>query len=310
MLFYESLDDMWLATISHILHEGFDQSSRNGSTKDILAYQAILLNPQLSWLTNERRAVSPATACAEALWYMSGESDVTAMQRFAPQYINYAEEDGKAYGAYGSRLFSSFNKIAAAIEALREKPDTRRCFVSLWEPFDLVVGHGPSAKKDVPCTLGWTFLIRDDKLNMIVKMRSQDAWLGMPYDIFWNCIAMHTIASELNIELGMYVHQCDSIHVYEKNMIAAYESLTAKTFDYQQLWGDHCKQRAFKLRMAGKAMVAAAKGVTIVNDDYDHIGNALLNTCFKHLGVDGHTNIQHPVLRHAEEIHNNRKAKQ
>ena len=38
--------------------------------------------------------------------------------------------------------------------------------------------------KDVNCTVCLQFIIRDNKLYMTTYMRSNDIWLGFPYDVF------------------------------------------------------------------------------------------------------------------------------
>jgi hypothetical protein len=62
---------------------------------------------------------------------------------------------------------------------------------------------------------------------MVTTMRSEDAWLGLPYDIFCNTTLQRCLASELNIGLGTYTHNVGSMHLYEKNFKAAGEAVDA-----------------------------------------------------------------------------------
>jgi len=197
-------------------------------------------------------------AAAEALWYMSGESDVKAMLPFAPQYIKYAEDDGHANGAYGRRMFRlDFDRLEAAVSALRSDPDSRRVVVPLWHAADLVDGHGPNAKRDVPCTISIHFMIRDSALHMFVHMRSQDVWLGMPYDVFWNCTLMHVIAAELGVAIGTYTHYCDSLHLYDKHRAAAVEAVQRYPMNSDLVWAP-VGQTIKGMREAGEKFVKPA----------------------------------------------------
>ncbi len=222
---FNSLDDMWYATLAALLQSASKRTSRDGDTIEMTSFQGIITDPSKCWVHNSRRAASPFYAAGEILWYASGSDDIKDITPYAPSYARHAELNGCAYGAYGRRLKYDKSLVTAAVKALKEAPDSRRCVVSLWQPFDLVAGHGPDAKKDVPCTLSWQFMIRDGALEMIVTMRSNDVWLGLPYDAFWNCTVQRIVANELGVKLGSYTHQVGSMHLYERNLQAAKEAL-------------------------------------------------------------------------------------
>jgi len=72
-------------------------------------------------------------------------------------------------------------------------------------------------------------VVRDNKLHLVATMRSNDAWLGLPYDIFCFTTLQRIIAVELGLELGTYVHQAGSEHIYAKNQEKIDSILTAPT---------------------------------------------------------------------------------
>jgi thymidylate synthase len=71
--------------------------------------------------------------------------------------------------------------------------------------------------KDIPCTLNLQFLLRDNKLNMIVNMRSNDIIWGLPYDLFVFTNMQEVVANTLGVELGWYLHRPGSLHLYKKH---------------------------------------------------------------------------------------------
>ena len=77
-----------------------------------------------------------------------------------------------------------------------------------------------SGYRDVPCTLGYRFALREGALHMFTSMRSQDAWLGLPYDVFTFTILHELLAGWLNADLGEYHHLVDSLHLYEQHVDA------------------------------------------------------------------------------------------
>ena len=63
------------------------------------------------------------------------------------------------------------------VDALSRDPDSRQAVIEIWRP-------NPRDSRDVPCTLTVQWMIRDGKLHCLDSMRSSDAWLGWPYDVF------------------------------------------------------------------------------------------------------------------------------
>jgi thymidylate synthase len=136
------------------------------------------------------------------------------MMHYAPQYVNFTEPDGTVQGAYGPRITKQLPDL---INLLTRYPNTRRAVITLYQ-HDLEVAENA---KDIPCTLSWQFMIVDDKLCMITSMRSNDAWLGFPYDVFVNTSIQRTIANFMGLDVGWYQHNVGSMHLYAKHFEAA-----------------------------------------------------------------------------------------
>ena len=69
--------------------------------------------------------------------------------------------------------------------------------------------------KDIPCTCNIQFLIREEKLNMYVQMRSNDVFVGLPHDVFAFTMIQEIFAKKLGKKLGVYKHYTTSLHLYE-----------------------------------------------------------------------------------------------
>jgi hypothetical protein len=108
-------------------------------------------------------------------------------------------------------------------------PETRQAVVSLWRPHDITCALQQN-KKDLPCTLSLQFLLRGGKLNLIVTMRSNDVWLGLPYDAWAWCSIQQLVATALGVELGWYQHQAGSLHVYDRNFEKFQQAATPDSF--------------------------------------------------------------------------------
>ena len=166
-------------------------------------------------------------AAAELAWILSRSNDASHIAAYAPQYFNFANE-GYVYGAYGDRIANNIpnlDQLQLIVDVLRKHDTSRQAVVALWRPDDLV--HALTLeKKDIPCTLTWQFLLRDQHLHLCVNMRSNDVWLGLPYDVFVNTCVQKVVATELGVNVGIYRHNVGSLHIYDKHVAAAREALT------------------------------------------------------------------------------------
>lgn len=75
--------------------------------------------------------------------------------------------------------------------------------------------------KDVPCTVAWHFTVRDGALILTVFMRSNDVWLGLPYDLLNFTTVQRVVASMLDLKVGEYRHIVSNLHIYEPNRESA-----------------------------------------------------------------------------------------
>lgn len=133
-----------------------------------------------------------------------------------------------AYNAAGSPLLSAAGEfqcglprrlvgadgrpdaLAAAIALLRVDPHTRRALV----PF-IIVDDLLDDPRDFPCMASFQLLIRQGRLHAITHMRSQALLSIFPYDVFLFTMLQEAAARLLDIDLGPYLHICNSAHAYD-----------------------------------------------------------------------------------------------
>ncbi len=230
---FTRIDDMWSDLLGELLTTGQTTASRVGTTKEVLGYQAQLTDLDSSFVMNPVRKLSPTYAMAEMLWYLSGTNVIDMLVPYAPSYVRFAEGN-RAWGSYGYRWMndpafieesqgSNAGQLLKAIELLRDKRETRQAVLTMWNAGDLIhaiVGD----HADIPCTLTWQFIVRGTALHMIVTMRSNDAWLGFPYDVFVNTTIQRLVAMELGVHVGTYTHQVGSMHLYDRNAAQAIDA--------------------------------------------------------------------------------------
>ncbi len=78
---------------------------------------------------------------------------------------------------------------------------------------------------DIPCTFGVMLSPRDSMLHITVVMRSNNAWILLPYNVFEFTLLGELIAGETGMALGSYFHFAVSMHLYENHFEAARQGI-------------------------------------------------------------------------------------
>lgn len=156
------------------------------------------------------RKINPRLAVVETLDMIAGTVHPELVRRAAPEYGQVLVDPSDLdYGAYGPRLSG---ELQHCVTALRLDPSTRQAVATVWKSGDLIhVG-------DKPCTIFMQFLIRDEKVELHTTMRSNDVWLGTPYDVFAFTQIQQTVAYALEREAGRYIHNATSLHLYDRDI--------------------------------------------------------------------------------------------
>lgn len=183
---------------------------RGQLTREITNATLVIPDPTRVMLPiRTNRKINLKLAAVETLDIIAGTSHPTLVMRAAPEYgAVLVDPSDLDYGAYGPRLSA---QLQTCVSGLRLDPSTRQAIATIWRPDDL--GH----VGDRPCTVMLHFLVRDEALELHVTMRSNDVWLGTPYDVFAFTQLQQTVAFSLDRLVGQYVHHATSLHLYERN---------------------------------------------------------------------------------------------
>jgi thymidylate synthase len=178
-------------------------------------------------LTGISRGLSPKLLALEPLQLVGGFSDPQLLVQTVPHYANFMDNGG-FWGAYGLRLSG---KVGLVAERLKQDPASRQAHVSFWrDDMDLAF----EGKHDYPCTISAHFEIDGaGRLNGTTVMRSNDAWLGYPYDVVQHSCLLKTLARFLHVPVGTYTHIVHNMHLYEKDLEAA-EKLIERLMGYTE----------------------------------------------------------------------------
>lgn len=222
----DSLDDLMIAVYPKILENGLRISSTKKESREIIGATLVLTNPRARLSFSEDR--SALYSClGDLFWYLAGSNKLAHIRHYIPRFYDEASDDGLTLrGAYGPRIFSgsaavSDNQFFRIAKLLREKENSRQMVISIFNESDT-----REKTNDVPCTCLFQFFKREGRLDMIVYMRSNDAFRGIPHDVFCFTMIQEIMARCIGVEIGNYIHKVGSLHIYEKEVERAKQYLS------------------------------------------------------------------------------------
>jgi len=230
----DSIDEVYPRLLSDALYDEdrrYVTRSKNRVIYELPNAAIVLRKPANSLLRNETRRLSFRYAAGELAFYLAQSDSLEFIAHYASFWRGISDDGKRVNSCYGKRLFKETAKgqtqMGYVKRLLQERKETRKAVAMIYKERDT----NPTTK-DNPCTMYLHFAIRNDKLLATTHMRSNDLWLGTPYDVFFFTTLQRMLCAELQetypgLEVGEYTHIANSLHLYDKNREKA-EKLVAK----------------------------------------------------------------------------------
>ncbi len=203
-------------------HPEYESAPRGMPIKEITNAVIQIENPYKRVLSVPSRDLSLRYLAGELSFYLAGSDDLEFIAHYSAFWRKISDDGHTVNSAYGKRLFKDkwggATPFQYALLQLLSDRDTRKAVMMIYEPND----SDPDSK-DNPCTLSLQFMIRGGALHLTVSMRSNDVWLGTPYDIAFFAFVQERMLVAYNainltpILMGSYTHFVGSLHCYERN---------------------------------------------------------------------------------------------
>lgn len=205
-------------------------SPRGMSTMEITNAQIMIQRPWLIPFELSNRSLRPFIGCIEALQLVGQVAAPDVVVKGSSAFDKFTD-DKIFHGAYGQRIYGHLMPL---VDLLKRDPDSRQAVLTI---FNAATDLGAN-RRDIPCTLNIQFLIRKDKLNMRVSMRSNDVFLGLPYDLVQFGALQGAVAKALDLPMGWYSHNVGSLHMYLRDLEKCEDIFPVDQgeTDYEPLW--------------------------------------------------------------------------
>src|SRR5262245_52424283 len=222
------MEQPYLDLMRHVLEHGHRKTDRTGTgTLSTFGWQMRFdISDRFPRLTTKKLHLK--SIVYELLWFLRGDTNVRWLQeRGVTIWDEWADENGNLGPVYGHQWRSwpgrdgrTIDQIAAVVESIKTKPDSRRHIVTAWNPSDVERMVLP------PCHALFQFYVAAGHLSCPLYQRSADIFLGVPFNIASYAALTMMIAQVTGLKPGEFVHTFGDAHLYLNHLDQSREQLT------------------------------------------------------------------------------------
>jgi|TARA_B110000967_G_scaffold70492_1_gene72955 thymidylate synthase len=240
----------YLSLLQDVMQNGVEKGDRTGTgTRSVFGRQLRYdLTEGFPLLTSKKLHIR--SILHELLWFLSGETNIKYLQDNGVSIWNaWATESGElgpVYGAQWRRWQGAddqvFDQISTLVDGLKNNPDSRRHIISGWNVAllpDETKKPWENAEAGLmalpPCHLLYQFYVAEGKLSASLYIRSNDLFLGNPYNTASLAFLTHMLAQQCNLEAGDIIISIGDAHIYSNHFEQVNEQLTRKPGSLPQL---------------------------------------------------------------------------
>ena len=253
----------YLDLLKDILENGEEKEDRtNTGTLSVFGRQLRFdLNKGFPAVTTKKLAWK---ACVgELLWFIEGSSDERRLAEIthgtrenvttiwtpnaqASYWKDRAKFEGDLGRVYGVqwRDWNGVDQLTNLIEGIKTDPNGRRHILSAWNVSDLDIMALP------PCHVMSQFYVNKNKeLSCHMYQRSQDVFLGAPFNYASYALLTHMIAQVCSLKVGELVISTGDTHIYSNHIDQVKTQLTRLPLALPTLWLNPEVKEIYKFTM-------------------------------------------------------------
>jgi thymidylate synthase len=168
------INDTYLETLEELFVDyDYKVSPRGMEIFEILNH-SFMLDMDNPIISIPERKLNYNFMFGEAAWMLDGRNDVKTIEKYMKGITRFSDDGITFFGAYGPKIITQTSYV---VNTLCNDQDSRQAVLSIWR-------ENPKSSADIPCTLTMQFFLREGLLYCNTNMRSNDIWLGTPYDAF------------------------------------------------------------------------------------------------------------------------------
>ena len=226
----------YLELVYYVLHYGEFRNDRTGTNTLSLFGQTMQFGLQNTFPILTNKFTNFEASAGELLWMLSGSTNVNDLNSHI--WDKWADEQGELGPIYGKQWrawdkygFGSIDQIERLEHGLKNDPLSRRHILSAWNVADL------DQMALQPCHMFSQFYVTKPvystgqfRLDCQVYLRSNDLFLGAPFNICMYGLLIKMLAKVHGFEAGYLYYVVGDAHLYINHLEGAREMLSRPEF--------------------------------------------------------------------------------
>ncbi len=222
----------YLDLLRDVMDNGVDKGDRTGTgTRSVFGRQVRYdLQQGFPLLTTKKLHIR--SILHELLWFISGDTNIRYLKDNGVSiWDEWATPDGElgpVYGAQWRRWLGTdgqeHDQIAALVDSLKNNPNSRRHIINGWNVAELPDEHkkpweNAAAGKMAlpPCHVLYQFYVANNQLSASLYVRSNDLFLGNPYNTASLAFLTHMLAQQCDLDVGEIILSIGDAHIYSNH---------------------------------------------------------------------------------------------
>lgn len=223
-IYVNSEENNYLQLLNNVWQLGELRQTRNSPVFGMFAPNTLRFNLLDGYPLLTTKKMFYRGIVEELLWFIRGDTNVQNLQDAGVHIwdANAAAfgEVGPIYGHQWRRFNASwpeniggYDQLKECIRLIREEPTSRRIFMSAWNPQQLHLMCLP------PCHVSYQWYVSNNEfLDCAVYCRSQDLFLGTPFNIASAALLTNILAKLTNKRARYLNLMIGDAHVYESHL--------------------------------------------------------------------------------------------
>ena len=222
----------YLDLLRDVMENGVDKGDRTGTgTRSVFGRQVRYdLAQGFPLLTTKKLHIR--SILHELLWFLSGETNIRYLKENGVSIWDaWATPEGELGPVYGAQWRNwqgadgkTHDQITALVDSLKNNPDSRRHIINGWnvallpdeqqKPWE----NAAAGKMALPpCHVLYQFYVANNKLSASLYIRSNDLFLGNPYNTASLAFLTHMLAQQCDLGVGEIVLSIGDAHIYSNH---------------------------------------------------------------------------------------------
>jgi len=227
------MDQAYLSLLRDILEHGADKCDRTGTGTLSVFGRMLRHDLQTGFPLLTTKKLHLKSILYELLWFLRGDTNIKFLHdNGVTIWDEWATPDGELGPVYGAQWRAwqgpsgdTIDQVAAVVQSIRTRPDSRRHIISAWnvaylpDESKLPAVNAAAGKMALPpCHVMYQFYVMGGRLHCLLTQRSCDVYLGLPYNAASTAFLTCMMAQQCELEPGEVIYSLGDTHLYSNHL--------------------------------------------------------------------------------------------